>query len=158
MADANGGAGRGRPSAYKEEYAEQARKLCDQYGATDAELAFFFNVSERTINRWKLKHPEFSQSLKTGKDGPDDRVERALFNRAVGYSFKSVKVFMPSGAKSPVYAPFTEHIPPDVTACAIWLNNRRPDRWRQRPDGTGASDDERKQMVLDTIAEAEANV
>jgi hypothetical protein len=26
--------------------------------------------------------------------------------------------------------PAGEHVPPDATACIIWLKNRRPDRWR----------------------------
>ena len=34
--------------------------------------------------------------------------------------------------------PYTEHVPPDVTACIYWLKNRRPDRWRdvQRVDAS----------------------
>jgi hypothetical protein len=35
-----------------------------------------------------------------------------------------VKIFMPAGAKKPVYAPYREHVPPDVTACIFWLKNR----------------------------------
>lgn len=52
-----------RPTKYQEAYAEQARKLC-LLGYTDAELADFFEVSESTINKWKLDYPEFSESLK----------------------------------------------------------------------------------------------
>jgi hypothetical protein len=50
--------------------------------------------------------------------------------RAVGYSYDSVKVFMPAGAKKPVYAPIVEHVPPDVTAQIFWLKNRDPAHWR----------------------------
>jgi len=28
------------------------------------------------------------------------------------------------------YAPYVEHVPPDVHAAEFWLKNRRPDRWR----------------------------
>lgn len=52
-----------RPTKYQEAYAEQARKLC-LLGYTDAELADFFEVSESTINKWKLDYPEFSESIK----------------------------------------------------------------------------------------------
>lgn len=41
----------GRPSKYREEYADQARKLC-LLGATDADLASFFEVNEDTVNEW----------------------------------------------------------------------------------------------------------
>jgi hypothetical protein len=37
---------------------------------------------------------------------------------------------MPAGASKPVYAPYVEHVPPDVTACIFWLKNRDPARWR----------------------------
>jgi hypothetical protein len=50
--------------------------------------------------------------------------------RAVGYSFDSVKIFMPAGAKKPIYAPYVEHMPPDPTSMIFWLKNRDPARWR----------------------------
>jgi hypothetical protein len=65
----------GRPSKFKADYAQQAEKLCD-LGATDEDLADFFDVSIRTIANWKSEHPEFLQALKGGKSQADDRVER----------------------------------------------------------------------------------
>jgi hypothetical protein len=50
--------------------------------------------------------------------------------RANGYSYDAVKIFMPAGAKKPVYAPYVEHVPPDVTAGIFWLKNRDPAHWR----------------------------
>jgi hypothetical protein len=76
------------------------------------------------------KHPEFMQALKVGKSEADDRVERSLYQRAVGYTYPAVKIFMPAGAKTPIYAPYDEHVPPDVTAGIFWSKNRRPDKWR----------------------------
>jgi hypothetical protein len=37
---------------------------------------------------------------------------------------------MPAGREKPVYAPYIEHVPPDVTACIFWLKNRDPQNWR----------------------------
>lgn len=119
----------GRPSNYKADYAKQAAKLCE-LGATDAEVADFFEVSLATITNWKAKHPDFVGALKSGKAVSDERVERSLYHRAVGYKHDAVKIFMPAGAKAPVYAPYVEHIPPDTTACIFWLKNRRPALWR----------------------------
>lgn len=121
----------GRPTAYKEEYAKQAEKLC-QLGATDQEIADFFEVSVRTIYRWKADHDEFCQSLKSGKEVADERVERSLFQRATGYEQDEVKIFMPANAEAPVYAPYRAKIAPDTTACIFWLKNRRPDLWRDK--------------------------
>jgi hypothetical protein len=41
--------------------------------------------------------------------------------RAVGYSYDAVKIFMPAGAKKPIYAPYVEHVVPDVTAGIFWM-------------------------------------
>jgi hypothetical protein len=119
----------GRPSKYTEEFAIQATKLC-RLGATDKDLADFFDVNTSTIWRWSQEHEEFCNALKVGKEEADSRVERSLYHRANGYSFEAVKIFMPAGAPAPVYAPYTEHVAPDTTACIFWLKNRRPDLWR----------------------------
>lgn len=121
----------GRPSDFKPEYVEQAAKLC-ALGATDYELADFFEVDTRTIYRWKNTHEEFCQAVKAGKEKADDRVERALFNRAVGYSFESEKVFQAQGEI--IRAPIVEHVPPDVGAAFNWLKNRRPGEWRDKQE------------------------
>lgn len=123
----------GRPSAYKPEYAKQAAKLC-LLGATDQELADFFEVDVRTIHRWKHEHDEFCHSVIVGKDVADDRVERALYQRAVGYEQEEVKIFMPGGASEPVYAPFRAKIAPDPSAAKLWLTNRRGDKWREKTE------------------------
>lgn len=131
----------GRPTKYQAEYAEQARKLC-LLGATDQEMADFFDVEVRTIYRWKAEHDEFCQSVKAGKDVADERVERSLYQKAVGYEQDEVKIFMPASSPAPVYAPFRAKIAPDTTAAIFWLKNRRSAEWRDRqqtehtgPDG-----------------------
>ena len=119
----------GRPDGFKHEFLEQAEKLC-QLGATDEELANFFNVAVRTIYRWAARIPEFSQALKQGKDSADERVVRSLYHRAVGYTFDAVKIFQVAG--QPLIVPYKEHVPPDTTAGIFWLKNRRKDEWRDR--------------------------
>lgn len=121
----------GRPSKYKPEFAKQALKLCEM-GATDTELADFFEVSERTIYRWSNQFDEFCQALKAGKDVADERVVRSLYRKAVGFEQKEVKIFMPAGAENPVYAEFTAKYAPDTTAAIFWLKNRRRDDWRDK--------------------------
>jgi hypothetical protein len=58
------------------------------------------------------------------------RVERSLYQRANGYNYEAVKIFMPAGAKQPVVVHYVEHMPPDVTAGIFWLKNRDPQHWR----------------------------
>lgn len=120
-----------RPTAYRDEYAAQALELCE-LGATDMELAEFFSVDVRTVYNWKHTHPAFFQALKVGKDALDDRVERSLYQRAVGYSFNSEKVFHNKGEI--IRASTVEHVPPDPSAALLWLKNRRGESWRDKQD------------------------
>jgi hypothetical protein len=120
-----------RPSKFKQEFVEQARKLA-LLGATDREIADFFGVCEKTLNTWKLDNEAFLQSLKSGKEAADERVERSLFHRAIGYSHDAVKIFNNQGAI--VTEAYTEHYPPDTTAALFWLKNRRPAQWRDKQE------------------------
>lgn len=122
---------RGRPSDFRKEFIEQAQRLC-ALGATDREVAEFFGVSEVTINAWKHRNADFLNALKLGKEASDDRVEKSLYRRAIGYSFDAVKILQSNG--EPVYAPYVEHVPPDTTACIFWLKNRRRGEWRDKID------------------------
>lgn len=117
----------GRPPSYQAAYVVQAEKLC-KLGATDAEMADFFGVAQSTFYRWKNEYPEFSEALKTAKAEADERVERSLYHRAVGYTFDSEKVFQFQGEI--VRGKIKEHVPPDTTACIFWLKNRRSNDWR----------------------------
>ncbi len=123
----------GRPSSYSDEYAGQATKLA-ALGATDIEIADFFEVDVRTVYRWKHDFPEFCQALNIGKEKADERVINSLYQKAVGYEQDEVKIFMPGGADKPVYAPFRAKIAPDTTAAIFWLKNRRPADWREKHD------------------------
>ncbi len=123
----------GRPPAYKGEFAKQATTLA-RLGATDMELADFFEVDVRTVYRWKHDHPEFCQALKAGKEEADERVERSLYQKAIGYEQEEVKIFMPANAANPVYAPYRAKIPPDTTAAIFWLKNRRSQDWRDKTE------------------------
>lgn len=123
-----------RPTKYKAEYCEQAHKLV-LLGATDTQLADFFEVTEQTINNWKLQHEEFFESLKLGKEEADSRVEESLYNRATGYSHPEDKVFNNNGEI--ITHRVIKHYPPDPTSMIFWLKNRQPEQWRDRVEHTG---------------------
>lgn len=122
----------GRPSKFKPEFVEQARKHC-QLGATDRQLADLFEVSEATLNNWKLEFPEFLESLNIGKEAADELVKKSLYHRARGYSHDAVKILMTKDGD--VYREeYVEHYPPDTTACIFWLKNRDPENWRDKTE------------------------
>jgi orotate phosphoribosyltransferase-like protein len=122
----------GRPTEYKREYVQRAAEMCAN-GATDIELADELDVSVSTLYNWRAKYPEFLQAVKTAKEIADERVERSLFQRAVGFEHEAVKVgFTKEGV--PLYAPYREVIPPDTNAASFWLKNRQPDKWRDKTE------------------------
>jgi hypothetical protein len=125
--------GRGQPSAYRPEFVDQARKLC-HLGATDAELADFFGVTEMTVNNWKKAHPEFAVALLEAKSEADAKVVHALYRRALGYEHPAVKIAADPKTGDHIAVPYIEHYPPDTTACIFWLKNRQKRDWRDKQE------------------------
>lgn len=134
----------GRPTDYRPEYCEQAYKLC-LLGHTDAELAQFFEVEETTINNWKIKHPEFFESIKNGKQIADADVAVSLYKRAVGYSHPDVEIKVVSDGQgmgsSIEKVDVVKHYPPDPTSMIFFLKNRQPKKWRDKQEH-GVTDNE----------------
>lgn len=140
-----------RPSLYKPEYNIQTERLC-RLGATDEELATFFEVAVSTISLWKTEHPEFSEAIKRGKIESDAEVADKLYSRATGYEWDEQ---VPMKVKEVTYENGKrlreiEHIevtsvhkvvPPDTTAAIFWLKNRRKTEWRDRHELTGKDGD-----------------
>jgi hypothetical protein len=124
---AKGNAGGGRPTLYQRKYAVIAERMCSK-GATRADLADRFGVAIATIVSWQLEHEEFSGACKRGQEAADDRVEASYYERAVGYTYDSEKLFMHEGKI--IREPLKVHVPPDPRAAEFWLRNRRPDRWK----------------------------
>lgn len=128
-----------RPSAecvphrlYDPAFLEPARQMVAN-GATVVELADHFGVAHASVELWAACHREFAEVLRVGKALADDRVERSWYNRCVGYTYDSEKVYN-SGENGVgvVRVPIREHVPPDPAACAAWLRSRRPEQWNPR--------------------------
>ena len=127
----------GRPSDYREEFAEQASKLC-ALGATDSEVADFFEIDRSTLYRWKHTKSGFRDALKVGKDEPDNRVERSLYQKATGHYYteqEAIKIKVSQYEEKVEIVEVERYAPPDTTAGIFWLKNRRKDEWRDKIDG-----------------------
>ena len=83
-------------------------------GLTDEQIASNCGISPSTLYRWKDDHREICEALKKGKEVVDYQVENALLNKALGG---------------------------DTTAQILWLKNRRPDKWRDKPSGDKETDE-----------------
>lgn len=143
-----------RPTDYRQEYAEQARKLC-LLGFTDKQLAVFFGVNESTINRWKQKYPEFCKSIKSGKVVADAQVAESLFKRATGIEVTEVEVR--DDGKKKVKRVTKKHIPPDPTAQIFWLKNRQPELWRDKPTVENSAQEAVPVQIIVQTVDARAN-
>lgn len=131
-------------------------------GATDKELADFFEVNESTINAWKRDHAEFSKSVKAGKEQADAIVAQKLFHRAIGYSHPAVKILsVPRGGNQGSdieQVPYTERYPPETAAAIFWLKNRQPKKWRDKQEQEHTfpelSSEERQAAIAALLAKA----
>lgn len=100
-------------------------------GLTDEQIAENIGISRSTLNAWKDRYPDISDTLKRGKEVVDRQVENALLKRALGYTYTEVKEKKEGGVVTEVTTTVKEVVP-DVTAQIFWLKNRKPKDWRDK--------------------------
>lgn len=144
---------RGRKPLFRPIIIEEAKKLAG-FGMTQEEMAAFWGVSHRTLERWLKRYPEFCLAVKEGKLKADNAVEESLYRRARGYEYTEryydieYEEDPQTGqvtARRILKREITKQFAPDTTAQIYWLQNRRPDKWRTKhelgfvapPDGDG---------------------
>ncbi len=111
-------------------------------GLSEEQIAKNAGVAYSTFNLYKKKHSELSDALKKGKEIVDYEVENSLYKKCVGCYVKEDRAFK---CKEVYYdeegrrcerevvktVEVDVFVPPDTTAIAIWLNNRKPQSWRR---------------------------
>lgn len=134
----------GRPTKYKEEYNEQAYKLC-LLGATDKEIGDFFNVDERTINNWKIEYPDFFQSIREGKELADMKVVNSLLESCHDRMIPTQQAFKVKNvnynkdgkrieSEDVMVVDVMTGVPANDRSIQFWLKNRHPDKWRDKQE------------------------
>ncbi len=103
-------------------------------GLSDEQIAKNIGVSRSTLNEWKKRFPDISDTLKKGKDVADREVENALFKRAKGYEFTEVTEELMDSGELRVTKKVRKQVAPDTGAAAFWLKNRKPDIWRDKQE------------------------
>lgn len=133
----------GRPTKYDPDYHPEHAYKFALLNCTDVEIAKLFNISQSTLNLWKLEYPKFSESLNAGKDLADARVAESLYGRATGYKYiekqpiKVQNVDYEDGKRVKAeenieVVEVEKEMPADVRAAMHWLKNRRRDTWSDR--------------------------
>lgn len=106
-------------------------------GLTDEQIAHNIGIQRGTLYAWKKDHPDISNALKKGKEVVDIEVENALHKRATGYKYteitRELKLNADTGKYELTVTKIVEkEMPPETTAQIYWLQNRKPDKWRDR--------------------------
>lgn len=139
---------------YNDWLTEERLALIEQWakdGLIDVQIAKNMGISEATFYDWKQKFPEFSEAVKKGKAVADQLVENALYKRAVGYQYEEETWEMLTFNKTETYEEFgkdvvvstpetkevrtkrvVKHQASDTQAAKFWLQNRQPEKWRDK--------------------------
>jgi len=96
-----------------------------QSGMINDEIASVFGMSINQFNLVLEKNPDLREALEEAKESPNFMVERALFKRALGYSYREIS----QEEGRPVKVVIKE-VAPDPVSCIFWLKNRSPKKWR----------------------------
>jgi hypothetical protein len=133
-----------RKAVYNQSYHDQWAWSLAIRGCDDKEIAAAFSVSRKTISAWKNSHPSFKAALSEGKEIADSRVEKSLYQSAIGYDCEeseNIIEFDANGNQKPLKVKKSKkHIAANTTAQIFWLKNRQKDRWNDvnRTEITGA--------------------
>lgn len=132
-------------------------------GLTDEQISNNLGISTTTFYEYKKNYPEFSESLKRGKEIVDYEVENALLKRALGYEFEE-KTYETRWDENQgrfrevLTKKVRKEVVPDTTAQIYWLNNRKPKQWRnKRNEEEGNTENLNKVEQLLTKIKEEAN-
>jgi hypothetical protein len=92
---------RGRKSLFRGTMIREGYQL-GALGLTGKEIANFWSVSSRTLERWQARYPDFAAAIRRGRNEADATVIKALLDQARAGN---------------------------VTAAIFWLKNRQPAKW-----------------------------
>lgn len=127
----------GRPTKYNPEFHPLLAESLARNGLTNDQISEKLDINPSTLAAWMNEHSEFSKAIKAGKEEPDSKVERSLFELATGYSHdveKPMVVGDGEGISHIEIAKYRERMAPHPTAIIFWLKNRKPKKWRDKQE------------------------
>lgn len=131
-------------------------------GLTDEQISNNLGISTTTFYEYKNKYPEFSETLKKGKEVVDYEVENALLKRALGYEYKETTKESRWNKEKEIYEmvitkEVTKQVVPDTVAQIYWLKNRKPKQWRDKVEEDINNNIQRVQIINDLPEEVDEN-
>lgn len=107
-------------------------------GFTITEIARLLAVSVDQVNLWVMVYPAFAAAMRANTQARTERVEAALYQRAVGYVIEEEKLFY-DRFQGIVRATTNLHIPAEPRAAVEWMKAHVPETWAP-VTGPGAGD------------------
>lgn len=121
-------------------------------GYTVEDIATRIGITQQCLRGWMSKYPDIKKAINNGRELVDYKVENALLKSALGYKTKEVRVtaIIKNGRiveekKETV----DKEMAPNVSACQVWLYNRKPNTWKNMNS---------KSNILDNLSEEDTNV
>jgi hypothetical protein len=99
-------------------------------GATNEEIARFYQVDLGTIEVWLRNNPEFYEARKKGGIIADNKIATSLYRNAKGYEYTRVETTYDANGLATGSKRITADVRGDTTAQIFWLTNRQPDYWK----------------------------
>ena len=142
-------------------------------GASQAEIAGKLNLGVSTFKKYlslgeKGEEPyvDLVDCFAQAREEPDDEVEAALFKKAIGYNAKVAKHYKvkrvdydpDNGRKiserEELVVVYDEvHVAADTTAQMFYLANRRPNKWKYKPEPVDEDGESGGVVVLAPVME-----
>lgn len=126
-------------------------------GYTDEMIYKKLEISHDTWYRYIKEYPILSELIALSKSVMDNKVENALLKTALGYEYEEIKTIIEedkNGKKRTRIEKTKKYMPPNPTAQAFWLKNRKREEWSERKEiifDTKAQEAERKRLFLNMI-------
>lgn len=98
-------------------------------GLTEEQIANNIGISRSTLNEWKKKFSDISDTLKQSKEIADRQVENALHKTALGFYYEEDMVTNQGDVVR-----VKKYSKPNTTAQIFWLKNRKPSNWRDKQE------------------------
>jgi transposase-like protein len=94
-------------------------RIMSHLAADDAEMAGALGISEPTLSEWKRRCADFAKAIEDGNEAVNCSLERALAQRATGYSYYAEKIICDAEGTIRRLRLLT-HVPPSDEAIEIW--------------------------------------
>jgi len=125
-------------------------------GYTNDMVAERLQIVAKTLWVWRKEYPVIEEAMARGREVVDYKVENALLKSALGYSIEEVKTIISGSPDKDGNRPVrlektTKEISPNVTAIAIWLNNRKPELWKRNRDNMLELKDDESNITVNII-------